>query len=225
MKLIKKNILFSLIGIAFFVLASCSPSISVKVNENNSIDISFKTGFSSQVNQTIKTIAGLSENEQLLSPTELSKFLVDAGAVKVNSEIASENELKVEGNLPLLETSTFYTTNILKRNLESILANGNSKLTLTLGPNEIISLYNLLDEDTKAYFDMMMIPALIGEKMDSTEYKTLLSAMYGPTFAEEIANGIVSIHLESPNKKVLDVKEKLGDILTLTSEKTWVIEW
>ena len=73
---------------------------------------------------------------------------------------------------------------------------------------------------------LMMIPALIGEKMSVPEYRELLASMYGPSFADEIVNGNLTINLSSPNgKKTLSKTISLGEILTATEEKTWSISF
>ena len=96
----------------------------------------------------------------------------------------------------------------------------------SLGAEQFQAFYSLLSEEFRSYFDLMMIPGLIGEKMTAAEYEQLLSSMYGPTFAKDVVSGTLEISLSSPDgKKTLKDTISLGDILTLSETKTWKISW
>ena len=207
-------------------LSSCSPEIKIKANADESVEISFRTGFSKSASMTIKSIAGIPEDKPLFEPSDMSTFLLNAGATGVGARTPSETEVEASGTIKKLGSSAFRATDILSLGTNSILDKKNgSSLSLTLGPKEIRKLYALLDDDSKAYLDTMMIPALIGEVMGESEYQLLLSAMYGPSFADELVNGNVTILLESPNGKKTKIAEKLGKILTATEEQKWSVEW
>lgn len=198
------------------LFCSCSPEIKVKMSRDNSVELSFQTGFSDNVSKTIKKITGMKESDPIISPNDMATFLTEAGATKVKANLPNKNEVKAEGTLQKIESSAFYATGFLKKDEKS--------LSLSLGPNEIKKLYDLLDENTKSYFDLIMIPALIGEEMSIAEYKMLLAGMYGKNFANEITDGTVVISVESPNGKTTKITENLGNLLTLTQDKTWKVE-
>ena len=97
---------------------------------------------------------------------------------------------------------------------------------MALGPKQISAFYELLNEDGKSYLDLLMIPALIGEKMTTSEYRELLASMYGPSFADEIVNGKLSIQLVSPDgKKSLKKEISLGELLTAENELIWSLRF
>ena len=107
-----------------------------------------------------------------------------------------------------------------------ILSRTKKSLTLTLGSIQFQALYAMLDEESQAYFDLMMIPALSDEKMTPAEYNELLASVYGQTFADEITGGSFSMTLISPDgKKRTTAKVTLGEILSLTAEKSWTVNW
>jgi len=110
--------------------------------------------------------------------------------------------------------------------MSGILSKKENSLTLSIGPSQISAFYELLNEDSKSYIDLLMIPALIGEKMSKAEYRDLLASMYGPSFADEIVDGKVKINLSSPDgRKSLKEEISLGDLLTAEKELIWTIKY
>lgn len=210
--------------LAFFagitLLASCTPEIKIKANKDNSMDISFKTGFSEAASKSIKKLVGANESDPLFSPADMVQLITEAGAVNVSAKMPTENDVQANGTLKDVKNTAFSATGILRQEAK----NGKTATTLSIGPDEIKSFYSLLDANTQAYVDTMMIPCLIGENMSKTDYKLLLSMMYGPTFAEELVEGNLNITLESADGKKQRFTEKLGDLLTMNTPKTWTIE-
>ncbi len=218
----KKYSKFSLLLIfaGLSLLVSCTPEIKVKAKKDNSMDISFKTGFSEATSKSIKKLVGVKESDPLFSPADMVQLITEAGAVNVSAKMPTENDVQANGTIKSVKSTAFSATGILKQEDK----NGKTVTSLTIGPDEIKNFYNLLDVNTQAYVDTMMIPCLIGEVMTKTDYKLLLSMMYGPTFAEELVEGNLNITLESADGKKQKFTEKLGDLLTMTSPKTWTIE-
>lgn len=200
-----------------FLICSCSPKISVKALSNGAVDVSFGTGFSKATGETLRKIADIPSDSPIFSPNDMTSFLVNAGATNVSASTPSALEVEASGRL-FAEKNALSATKILSRTESSV--------SLTLGPEQIRSLYALLDEDTKSYFDMMMIPALAEETLELDEYRMILAAMYGQKFANELIDGVVLLELSSPDgKKTERISEKLGVILTLTKEKTWKLDF
>lgn len=212
------SILAIFAGVALF--SSCTPEIKVKANKDNSMDISFKTGFSEATSKSIKKLVGANESDPLFSPADMVQLITEAGAVNVSAKMPTENDVQANGTLKDVKNTAFNATGILRQEAK----NGKTVTTLSIGPDEIKSFYSLLDANTQAYVDTMMIPCLIGEDMSKTDYKLLLSMMYGPTFAEELVEGNLNITLESADGKKQRFTEKLGDLLTMNTPKTWTIE-
>jgi len=211
-----KKFLLPLITFLIFGLASCSPNVSIKVKSDNSIDISFKTGFSDEISKTLKSMSGVPENEPILSTNDMITFLTEAGASNIKANIPNQNEVQSSGTINSIKNSALYSTGCLKQE--------KNELILTIGPTVIKTLYTLLDENTKSYLDIMMIPVLIDETMSVEEYKLLLASVYGPSFAKEMVEGDVTITLENSKGKKTTINENLGTILTMTKDKTWSFE-
>lgn len=211
-----KQILFLIA--AAISLCSCSPKVSVAARADGSLDVSFKTGFSKATGATLRKIAAIPAGEPIFSPNDMTMFLVDAGATSVSAHTPTPLEVEAAGRISDISRNSLAGTGILSRD--------SSSASLTLGPSQIRSLYGILDEDTKAYFDMMMIPALMGETLSVEEYRAALAAMYGKAFADELIDGVVVIELSSPDgKKKERLTERLGEILTLSRARTWTVRF
>ena len=145
-------------------------------------------------------------------------MLKATGLQQVSANSKDATTLFASGSARSISEITLAKTGILSRTKKS--------LTLTLGSIQFQALYAMLDEESQAYFDLMMIPALSDEKMTPAEYNELLASVYGQTFADEITGGSFSMTLISPDgKKRTTAKVTLGEILSLTAEKSWTVNW
>lgn len=208
-----KRIVFLLIP---FLLTSCLPQISIKSQAGDEADIFFSTGFSQSTAKTLKAMSGLDSNSPLFNKDDILLLLKNSGIINTSASVPSGTEVAVTGTIQNISKNPLAQTGILSKSEHS--------LKLTIGPKQISAFYELLNEDAKSYLDLMMIPALIGEKMTVSEYKELLSSMYGLSFAEEIISGTLSINLSSKNGKSTSKNTiSLGELLTSTEEKIWEI--
>ncbi|MBQ3671104.1 MAG: hypothetical protein II921_06460 [Treponema sp.] len=208
---------FIAITLSLMAFTSCAPKISVKANANGGADVVFKTGFSDSTASTLRTISGLPANSPIFSTDDIKEILTQAGIQRTVVRTPTSVQVESSGFIPNKPSE------LSKAKIFSQTANS---LSITLGPNQLKDIYSHIDTESQKYFDMMMIPALIGEEMDAEEYRQLLSAMYGTTFANELVDGKLSISLTSPNgKKTTNAQATLGEILTLTKEKTWTVTW
>ncbi len=209
-----------LIALAFISLTftSCLPQISIKASSDDQATILFSTGFSKETAKTLQAATGADINTPLFNKDDILMVLNSAGAVKTSASLPNPNEIATAGTLPNLSKHPLSTTELINKTDNSI--------TLTLGPKQISAFYSLLNEDAQSYLDLMMVPALIGETMTKTEYRELLASMYGPTFADEIVNGKLTINLASPNgKKTLKETVNLGDLLCTSEEMSWKLNF
>lgn len=212
-----KFFLISAVSISFLFM-SCLPQISVKAGSNDEATIFFSTGFSQATAKTLQAATGADPNAPLFNKNDVLMVLNSAGAINTSATIPSPTEIATTGTLPTLSTHPLATAELVTKTDKS--------LTLTLGPKQITAFYGLLSEDAKSYLDLMMVPALIGETMSVEEYRELLSSMYGPTFADEIVTGKLSITLASPDgKKTIKETVSLGEILCATEEKSWSLKF
>ncbi|WP_296321489.1 hypothetical protein [Treponema sp. UBA3813] len=209
----KAFILLLTCSILFF---SCKPQISIKAGTSDDATIFFSTGFSESTAKTLKSVSGSDMDAPLFNKDDVLMLLKSAGAINTSATLPNQNEITTIGTLPSLQNHPLSQAGLITKNQK--------KLSLTLGPKQITAFYELLTEDAKAYLDLMMIPALIGETMSVKEYRELLSSMYGPSFANEIVDGKLTINLSSPNGKTkVEETLNLGELLTANEEKSWSI--
>lgn len=197
---------------------SCLPQVSIKAGNNDEAVIFFTTGFSESASKTLQSISGADPNSPLFNKTDVLNLLKEAGAVNTSASLPTPHEISTTGTIPEVAKNPLSQAGLLSKTEKS--------LTLSIGPKQINTFYEFLSDDAKAYFDLMMIPCLIGEKMEVSEYRELLSSMYGPTFADEIVNGKLTISLSSPDgRKKLKETISLGELLCTTEEKNWTIKY
>lgn len=208
-----RALLFLLLSVT---LTSCLPQISVTAGAGDEAMIFFTTGFSQATAQTLQAATGADKDAPLFDKNDVLQLLESAGAVNASATLPSATEIAASGTLPALAQHPLSRAGLLTK--------GEKSLTLTLGPKQISAFYELLHEDAQAYFDLMMIPALIGEKLTTAEYRDLLASLYGPSFADEIVSGKLTIRLTSPGgKKTVKETVTLGELLCAAEEKSWTV--
>ncbi len=214
----KKLLILTLSIINLLFLSSCGPEISVKAIQGDGAEISFTTGFSAAAADTLRSISNLPGESPIFAPQDITLVLKDMGVQDPVAKTPTVTSIQSSGKIPSVKSSDFSKIKVLDRRGKS--------LKVTIGPKQIQAIYQKLNEESKAYFDMMMIPALIGEKMTVAEYRDLLASMYGPTFADELVGGKLTVTLSSPDgKKTSKETLSLGEILTLSGEKSWTLNW
>ncbi len=215
------NFFLSFAFIAVVTLASCSTSITVTAKNNDDVTLNFSSSFSKQAQEALLSLTGAQENSKnrsLISTDDVKSFLFSSQAVNVKADVSPQNQITASGDFASVSDKNLSSLNILKRTPAS--------LTLSLGPEQIAAFYNSLPEDTRSYFDLLMIPCLNDEKMDIAEYTELLASVYGTTLAQEIVNGQIKIELKSGNpKKSVKAQLTLGELFTQTEQKTWSVSW
>ncbi len=220
MKLFNLHKFYSLFAsLAVVGLVSCSSSINVTAKNNDDVTLSFSSAFSKKSQDALLSLTGAQENSKtLLSADEVKTFLSSSQATNIKASVSPQNEIDASGDFANISDKNLSSFNILKRTQKS--------LSLSLGPEQISAFYNSLPEDTRSYFDLLMIPCLNDEKMDIAEYTELLASVYGTTLAEEIVNGQIKIELQAENlKKSVKAQITLGELFTLTEQKTWSVFW
>ncbi len=215
--------LFSMILMAgtaslLFLMTSCGPEVNIQAYANEGASFSFQTGFSEKTTEIIKSFSGTSADMPLFTKESIGAVLKAAGVQKIVSEVPSPSEIFTSGTVENFKEVPAGKFQFISRTKNS--------LTLTLGPEQINRFYNLSNEESKSYLDLLMIPSITGEKLDVKGYKELLESVYGPELAEEIVSGQLKITLLSQNgKSKKTAKVSLGELLTSTKDMTWTVTW
>ncbi|WP_294428503.1 hypothetical protein [uncultured Treponema sp.] len=215
--MIRKSLPIALFSLSL-LFTSCLPQISVKAGNGDEATIFFSTGFSDLTAKTLQTLTGADPNAPLFNKDDVIAVLNSAGAKNTSASLPKPTEIAATGLLPSLSEHQISMAGLVTKTEKS--------LTVTIGPKQITTFYDFLSEDAKSYLDLMMIPALLGEKMTAAEYRELLASMYGPTFADEIVEGKLTINLSSPDgKRKLKETVTLGELLTAEKEYSWKIDF
>lgn len=236
------------------VCASCSPELTVSAQSDGSTRVSFSSGFSKESAETLRSLIGAagsmggnssasangkssaqanasSANDvPLFTAGDISKALASAGLVSVSASVPDSEHFSFSGICPAQSPAAFSKTGLFAQTSHS--------LVVTLGPKEMQNMYNACDEETRGYLDLLMAPVITGEKMTVDEYSELLSSVYGPSFAKELVSGTAVVTLNAPQNsaqgasknndssvKKITKKIQLGELLTLSSEKTLSVAW
>ncbi len=219
----------SCLALVFILLlcSACSPSLAIQANGADEATLTFKTGFSPLLEKTFKSmmqsVSGTNDAQDaadapLFSKENVAALMESAGLTHVTATNPNASTVTSKGNIVGISKSALAKADMLFRTKNS--------LSLALGPKQFQSLYAMLDEESQAYFDLMMIPSLNDDTMTPSQYEELLSSVYGQKFAEEITRGSLFITLSSPDgKKKTDIQVSLGEVLTLTEEKRWTVQW
>ena len=217
----KLRIVFRFLFSGFmFAFAACSPKISLAaaVQSADYISVKFSTSFPEETAKALRQMTGAGDEVPIFAEADIKSLLLQAEAEDIKVSSPSSNELSSSAAIKNIAQNVLSECKIIEKNKNS--------LSLSLGPEQFQSFYSLLSDEFKSYFDLMMIPCLIGEKMPAPEYEALLSSMYGPAFAKDIVSGNLEISLSSPDgKKNLKDSVSLGEILTLSETKTWKLSW
>ena len=220
----------SAIGILVFMMLvclSCNPSLAIQAKGADGANVTFETGFSPLLEKTFKSMmqsvsgenaSPSTQDTALFSRENVISLMKAAGLMDVTASRPNSGRVTAKGSIGGISQSTLTKAGILFRTQNT--------LSLVMGPKQFQSLYAMLDEESQAYFDLMMIPSLNDDTMTIPQYEELLSSVYGQKFAEEITKGKLFITLSSPDgKKKSDFQLTLGEILTLADEKKWTVQW
>lgn len=207
---------------ALFVFSACAPRITVTASGTDSAELDVVAGLSRATEQTLTSIMGTIAGEAdtsapLFTADDLAAVLRRTGLQDVTASASGEN-IAANGTIPRVSHSALAAAGILTMTETS--------LALAFGPEQYQTLYDMTDEESQAYADLLMIPALSGETLTPAEYTDLLASMYGPSLAKELAESTFTVTLAAPGgKKTTTARLTLGELLTLPAEKRWIVSW
>ncbi len=207
----------------FFLTAttSCDSGITLTATSADKANLTINLGYSDAAISILKDLisagGGSIQDDSLVSAAEISSFLKNQGLSSVSST-SDKKGASARGIIPSISSSSLAHAGIL-------LSTENS-MTLTFGPEQIVSVYQSMEEANQGTMDLLMIPALTGETMSLSDYSELLGSVYGPELAQELVKGKMNISLSSPDgKKTITDSISIGELLTLNQEKSWSVKW
>lgn len=163
---------------------------------------------------TIVSLTGLigdsATGSKLFNKAEMEKSLMDSGFTNVSV-------------IPRGETGVDVKSSLKKGSYNNFINSDKQNLTVTFTQDNIGILFASLGDDYLSYASLLMAPVLSGEKMSVTEYKELLSAVYGDELAKEVTESVIDLTLQGLKGKKSSFRVNLCDILCLTDAMTYSV--
>lgn len=226
----KNNILktFAPILIIFCTLlfSGCPLSITVTASETQQLNFNFSTKAGKPVYDLISCFDGTSSsdtfNGTIFDTIEIERALFQmgmTGSKAVTKKYEDHENLEIHFNC---NESKFDLIKI-ERNQNGIA----TKMKITLSPQNLQKLITSQDNVIQKYADLLMAPCFTGDEMSKDEYKELVASLYGNELAEELTSGSLEIKLKNARAKKMTtgISIPLIDILTLTEEKTFTVDY
>lgn len=218
----KNKFILLMAAVLSLSLLSCKSQLSVQAGNDDSAKVEFSIGFSKKAASMLKELMGAvsqdsNADNSIITGQDVANLLRSVGTTDVKAS-AKADQVSANGTLKELSKTKISSSKILSKTANS--------LTVSIGTEQINSIYESMDEESKSYFDLLMVPALTGEEMNVKEYNELLASVYGPELADEVTEGTLQIELKSPDgKKSVKDSITLGRLLTGTTTKSWSVKW
>ena len=218
----KHTLILLLTALLSLFFLSCKSQLSVQAGKDDSALVEFSIGFSKKAASMLQELMGAvspdsKTDNSIITEQDAANLLRSVGAQDVKAS-ARADQVSANGTLKELSKSKISSSKILRKTSDS--------LTVSIGPEQINSIYESMDEESRSYFDLLMVPALTGEEMNEKEYNELLASVYGPELANEVTDGVLQIELKSPDsKKTVKDSITLGQLLTGSATKSWSVKW
>lgn len=228
------------IFVAFFLVlaVSCSTTVKLKARADLTSDMDLTFDIGAYFAEAIEGMASATGEGLGLSKEAVENSFSGSDFTNVQATVPNKQEVILSARLNAAKDQSVSVNGI--RAQDFIKCSKNS-LTFTLSPKAIQTLYSSLNEESRAYADLLMAPVFTGDRMSASEYKELLSAVYGKELADETEKARIKISLEPPKGKGIssssaDYKIRQSsssvtfsvpalELLTLTKEMSFKIDF
>ena len=180
----KRNSLFLLLLLIFSLFISCSTEITLSLQKDDSVEISFEGGSGAAFTKMINSAAGVEELDTDSISYELAK--TGFSDVKVNQKKGGAVSISTRD---LKKTSYIFTSKIIKTE--------KGRLKADITRKSLKDFYDSSDEQTRMILDLFLAPVFNDEEMSESEYIEMVGSFYGKPAADEISGSTVIINLIS----------------------------
>lgn len=183
------------------LLTSCTTEVTLTLQKDDSVDISFEGGAGKAFVKMISSVTG--SDEMLIEGDSVSYELAKAGfsSVKVNQKNGGFVTITMKDNK---QASYLFSSKILKAE--------KGKLSTNISRKSLEDFYEAADEQTRMILDLFLAPVFNKEEMSESEYLEMLAAFYGDGAADEIGQSLVKINLISKDGSMESLKYPLTQI-------------
>lgn len=219
----KKLLFIALAVFTVIFFTGCPVHLSFTSLPDDNLNIHFDTTAGSAINELIASFDGSAKAGTIFDTLEIEKALTSEGFTKVSAttvKVPSDQE-----TLTILAQAEESQLDFIR--IEKNSNGAATKLYLTLSPEILQNLISNQNSIIQRYADLLMAPCFTDEAMDKDEYSELVASLYGQQIADELLNGQITLSLKNSliYKKTQGVSIPLIDILTLTSKKTFIVEF
>lgn len=195
----KKPAAWAALGIlgtaAFFLFASCSPSVILTVKDEAAGTALFTADMSPTAENLVRRFSGTADTASgsgggFFDKDKITLSLAHAG-VKVDS-ISFPSRTGLAVSLSFLKLD-----GILSRAV--ILEKNAGRIELRLSRETVNAAVALMPAETMDYLDLLMAPVFTGETMDPAGYESVVGAAYGKTLAAELKKSAFTLTVRCPS--------------------------
>ena len=203
-----KDKLLTLIILCFsFIALSCTTEVTLSVQPDDSVQITFEGGAGDAFSKMISSAAGVSSgvNETNVIDTEAVSFeLAKAGFSNVKID-QKKNGLVLISMADKKCSSYIFKSGIIKSEKGS--------LTAAITRKSLEDFYNSADEQTRMTLDLFLAPVFNNETMSEAEYLEMLASFYGKEAANEVAASFIKINLISKDGSRQNIRYPMAQIM------------
>lgn len=180
-----KNIIKFIIVASLLLLVSCTSEISIKLNKDNSVNISLSAGAGEAFTKMLMNTTG---DNAIIDEKQVTYELVKAGFSDVKVKASGKSNV----NITLVDrncSSYLFTSGMFSAE--------KGKLGVNITPETLKDFYDSADEQTVNVLDLFLAPIFNDEKMSEKEYLEMVGTFYGENAAKEIADSVILINIEN----------------------------
>ena len=170
--------------LSLIFLSSCTVDLSLVLQKDGSVDISFEGGTGQAFTKMIFAAAG--GNEQSIDVKQVSYELAKAGFTNVNCSASDISSIRISMKDDKRQSYIFSS---------GIVTCEKDFLKLNITRKSLVDFYNSADEQLKMILDLFLAPVFNDEDILDEEYLELLATFYGEDSAKEVQNSYINIKL------------------------------
>lgn len=202
----KKIFYFSSILFLIFTIFSCSPALSIALNNDDSVDVQFEITNTESFFSNFSAFMDFSE-ENFYDKDFLSLNLEELEFSNINLETGKNADLKLSAklkNFSQLEEENPIT---------SLLSKNENSFEISINPDNLIDILETLPDVTD-YLDLLMAPVYTGEELTEQEYLELFATVYGESFAKDFENTnfVVQINVLEKIQNIETAKDNIASV-------------
>lgn len=206
-----KKIILILCAVFSAFLISCTDDLNLKFNSDGSADMEFSAQAGQALTKMLQGFADSTGSASVIDTKDIASELTANGFTNVKvipkglaGFTATGKDLKRES--PVFSSGIVTATDKADKSV---------KFRAELTGEQLQSLYEGSDEQTKMLLDLLLAPVFTGEKMSEDEYVDLISSFYGASVGQEIKDSKVNLKVEDSKGKKFTKTIPLVKLLTL----------